>query len=672
MRGSLTMQVGWKHIVRVLLGGCLWLAATAWPSAAASADLSKLSIEDLMELRIESVSKFEQKLIEAPASVSIVTSDDIKRYGYRTLAEILRSVRGVTVNYDRNYSYLGLRGFARPGDFNSSYLLLVDGHRLNDSVYNQAHLGHDFLVDVDLIERVEVLRGSGSSLYGTNAFAGIINVKTKSGKDLAGAEAAAAGGRFSTYQGRFSYGQRFDSGVDLLLSGTRYGSGGDRSLFYKEFNDPSTNFGVARKLDGETAGSYFAKLAYAGFSLEGGYVNRFKEIPTASYDALFNRESNTVDKRGFADLRYEHSFANDLGVKARLYYDSYYYKGRYAYDYGMPGSPQWVTNNDIVDARWVGGEWQLTKTLFGSHKVILGSETQYNFQIDQFNFDIASYLNERRSNLNWAVYLQDEFEIVKDLRLNAGLRYDRYKLFGGTVNPRIALVYKPWEKTVVKAIYGQAFRAPNAYELYWNQPGVAKGNTSLTAETIRSAELVWQQYLGMELWGNLNLYYKRMQDLITQEIDPNDGLLVFQNSKKLQGRGVELEIEGQWRGGLRGRLSYALQQIKDLDTGALQPNAATHLVKFNLVAPLYGDQLFGGLEQQFTSQRKTLAGGHTGSFFISNLTVTSPNVVRGLDLSASVYNLFDRKYSDLGSGEHSQDKIRQDGRNFRFKLTYRF
>jgi iron complex outermembrane receptor protein len=113
---------------------------------------------------------------EAPSSVTIVTSEDIRRYGYRTLAELLRSVRGFYTSYDRSYTSLGVRGFGQPGDYNSRILLLLDGHRLNDNIYDSAMLGTEFILDIDLIERVEISRGPGSSLYGNNAFFAVVKL----------------------------------------------------------------------------------------------------------------------------------------------------------------------------------------------------------------------------------------------------------------------------------------------------------------------------------------------------------------------------------------------------------------------------------------------------------------------------------------------------------------
>src|SRR4030042_5248923 len=174
-----------------------------------SPDLTQLGIEELMEIEVATVygaSKYEQKVTEAPSSVTVITAEEIRKYGYRTLADILRSVRGFYVTYDRNYNYLGSRGFSRPGDYNTRFLLLVDGHRINDNVYDGAYFGTEFIIDVDLIERVEIIRGPGSSLYGTNAFFGVINIITKQGRDFKGTEISGEAGSFDTYKGRLSYG----------------------------------------------------------------------------------------------------------------------------------------------------------------------------------------------------------------------------------------------------------------------------------------------------------------------------------------------------------------------------------------------------------------------------------------------------------------------------------
>src|ERR1700737_269716 len=174
-------------------------------------NLLDMSLEDLMSIEIDSVygaSGFMQKVTEAPASVTIITSEEIQRYGYRTLADILRSVRGFYVSNDRNYSYLGVRGYGLPGDYNSRITLLIDGHRLNDNIFDGALIGTEFPIDVDLIDRVEVIRGPNSSLYVASAFLGVINVITKRGRDLQKISVAGQVASYGSSQGRVSYGDR--------------------------------------------------------------------------------------------------------------------------------------------------------------------------------------------------------------------------------------------------------------------------------------------------------------------------------------------------------------------------------------------------------------------------------------------------------------------------------
>src|SRR2546426_471141 len=193
-------------------------ASAATNSGQKPPDLTELSLEALMEIRVPTVygaSKFEQKTTEAPSSITVVTSDEIKKYGHRTLADVFQSVQGLHVSYDRNYAFLGIRG-VNLGDFNSRILLLIDGHRVNNNLTDGAFIDTAFVLDVDLVDRVEIIRGPGSLLYGNNAFFGVINVITREGKQLDGAEVSGEFASYDTYKGRVTYGKPLTNGVQLL------------------------------------------------------------------------------------------------------------------------------------------------------------------------------------------------------------------------------------------------------------------------------------------------------------------------------------------------------------------------------------------------------------------------------------------------------------------------
>jgi outer membrane cobalamin receptor len=202
----------------------LWLIMFLFLALPATAqegtkDLGEASLEELGTIQVYSASKHMQNASDAPSSVTVITADEIQKCGYRTLADILQSVRGFYITSDRDYSFVGVRGFGRLGDWNPRILLLIDGHRVNNNILGQAMIGTEFLLDVDLIERIEIIRGPNSSLYGADAFFAVINVITRTPPQLKGVELSLTPASFGTYQGRASYGGQY-KGIDMLLSGS--------------------------------------------------------------------------------------------------------------------------------------------------------------------------------------------------------------------------------------------------------------------------------------------------------------------------------------------------------------------------------------------------------------------------------------------------------------------
>lgn len=637
--------------------------------ASKNSDLTEVPLETLMQMEVPTVysaSKFEQKATEAPSSISVVTSDEIKLYGYRTLADILRSLQGFYVSYDRNYAFLGSRGI-NLGDFNSRTLILVNGHRINNNLSDGAYIDTAFILDVDLIDRVEVIRGPGSVLYGNNALFGVINVVTRKGGQINGVEASGEYGSFDAYKGRLTIGKAFTNGFELLLSGSYYHSDGAEDLFYPQFNTPAQNNGVAHNLDDDQYGSFFGSVSFRDFSLEGAFIRREKGNPTAQYFTTFNDERlETVDERSYANLKYAHQFPEVVDVTAQLYYD------RADFDIGYPvGSP--TASGFFKESQageWWGTELQLSKRIFDRHMLSVGAEYRDDFRQDQRVFDPntgQNFTDNHRTRQSYGAYAEGDFEILTNLHLSAGVRLDRYGEFDPKVNPRVAAIYSPFERSTFKAIYASAFRTPNFLEL--SDPRFQ----DISPEDIKGVELVYEQGIGRYLRSSLCGFYNFMDNLIVFESGNFTNLDV-------RSKGLELALEGNWNG-LRGRTSYTFQDVRNITEESRLADSPEHLFKFNLSVPLWKDKVFAGLEYQYTSRRytqfttttgQTLPGADVSAYGVFNVTLFSQNVVKNLEFSASVYNILGQHYADPATRFHLQDQIPQDGRTFRLKLTYRF
>lgn len=640
------------------------LALAAYAGAAcagAPADLTVLPLEQLLSMEVYSAAKFVQKASQAPALVTVISAADIRRYGWRTLADVARSVRGMYVSYDRNYSYLGERGFLRPGDYNTRFLLLVDGNRVNDAVYDQAPLGGEFPVELDLIDRIEFVPGPGSSIHGSNAFFGVINVVTRKAADLPGTRATLEAGSAGARKASASSSWRAPGGAEFLLAASSHRSDG-ANLYYREFDTPEQNHGVAEGLDYERGERMLASATSGPFSLSLMHARRLKGVPTASFFQPFNDpRSNTTDRQTYVNAAWQTGAGGQEQAKARLFWGAYDSFGDYV-------NADASLNHDGSSARWWGAELSLASKRHAGHALLAGLDYQRDYRLHQFTYDVLpyySYLDDQRAGSRAGLYLQDEMALSARTVLNLGLRYDRASGAAGVASPRLAVIHQLGSDTTVKFISGSAFRAPNAFERYYAFPGPGGQlpNPALAPERIRSSELALVRQLGPNARLSATAFNVTVNAIISQVRSANAPETRFENGGPIRARGVELEYERRWLSGAALRTSYSLARVGD----GQQVNAPRQLAKLNLACPLGGGAWRGAAEAQYVGAR-----GAAPAFWLLNANLARARLFRNAEASLGLYNLLDKHYADPGSVEHRQQLITQDGRTLRARISYAF
>lgn len=641
--------------------------------ASTEIDLTELSIEELMNVEITSASKKPEQLSKTPAAVFIIDHEDITRFGYTDLSEILRRVTGMYVNSDRNYSYLGVRGYARPGDYNTRVLLLIDGHRINDPLYDMATIEQSLPLDVRSIERIEVVKGPGSALWGTNALLAVINIITRTGRDMEGGRAAAG---YQSYGGSnlyLEYGESHENGFEIAAAVSTTSTNGQESIYFPEFDDPSTNNGVAQGLDGEKASKGYISASYKGLDLLYISGTRKKDIPTAPWDAYFNYPGTfTVDERSLMEISYKKNINPDRNgnLLLRVYKDHYYYYGDYIYDYGLEEP---VIYSDMAESNWCGAEVCYSQDLSPKLSATFGAEYVNVYQIVQEGYDVDpyyEYCNLSSSFTQRSFYIQADFEILDNLKLTAGTRLDNYSTFGSNWSPRAAVVYCPSQKTSLKLLYGNAFRAPNEYERTYTSVGGPIANYDLEPEHIETTEIVWEQRMGKNSRLVTSLFHFCLDDIITQ-VELPEGDLQFQNLDSIESSGVEISFEAKTDSGQTGYMGISATDVRDKATESSISNSPQFTAVGGISMPLNSRRMYISPEVQYVGNRTTLLEETCPGYAVVNLTIGTNNPADCFNYTLSVHNLFDTQVYVPGSYEHAMDLIPQDGRTFNLQASYR-
>lgn len=658
--------------IRAIAALCCALSLIGTVSAQPSPDqdLMALSIEELTKVKVYSASRHLESVRQAPSAVTVITAAEIRNYGWRTLADVLRTVRGFYIAYDRDYSYIGVRGFQRSGDYNSRILLLIDGHRLNNNVYDSAQIGSEFSLDLDLVDHIEIVRGPSSSLFGSNAVFGVINVITRRPRNTPTFEVSGDTSSFLGRSGRVTFSWQKDR-FSTLMSSTMGRSNGHSRLFFPEFASSVPNSGYALDIDGENYENSFADVEYGNLRVEGLLSRRMKQLPTAPYGTNFNDPGVTsVDSRGYLDVNYHREVSNLTQIEVRTYYDSYDSVGGGSFGGSDPFTHFMGISRGSAD--WAGVETTVGH-MIGRHRITVGGQYEYSWRVDQKNYVVGGPMIENDHHQPWltAVFGEAELQLARELRVIAGGRFDWYESFGGTSSPRVALIYAPTPRTSLKYIFGQAFRAPNAFEDYYADTVViATPALYLKPETIQSHDVVLEHNLTswLELTGEA--FYNHMDNLIDQQPDESTGLVRFVNNGKERGRGFEVELEAKRHSGLAGRASYTLADASDSLLNSRLANSPLHTARLNGTVPL-SQVAFAGLELLFMSPQNTYQNTRLSSSLLANATFATKPLANRWQFSFSCYNVMDRQWFSPGGLELRQSKIQQDGRTFRFKVSYR-
>ncbi|HMX16738.1 MAG TPA: TonB-dependent receptor [Rhodocyclaceae bacterium] len=633
-----------------------------------------LDLEELLRVRVIRTPKFSVNAETTPSSVSVLTREEIRAYGWQTLADALRTLNGYTVSSDHTYSFVGVRGISVPGDYRSRLQVLIDGIPVNENIYGSVNFENSFPLDMGLVDRIEVVRGPSASVYGGDSSLGVVNVVTRGADSLKGTEVALGLGSGRAADARVSWGGATAGGADLVLSYSGSGARGHRVNF-PELASAGIDT-TASGVEGDRADKFFGRMKLGGWRATLVHSERDRHVPTGSYATEFNEgRHRETDSFTLAEVANDLEFDRRNSLHTRLYGGRYAYTGDFPYLY-----PPYVVNRDRAVGEWLGFESRILSTAWADHRWIAGVEYKDNLRQYQRNDDEGfgcfgvgptPCLDDRRKSRQFSVYAQDEMAVADATRLTLGLRHDHMTDMPGHWSPRLGLVHQSENAGIFKLLYASAFSDPTVYQRYYTTPGFPVGNLVLTPESVRSLDLTWEGRLGPRTKAMSSLYFFRVRDMLG--VDQGTGTTI--NLPPTVSRGLEFELQHRWASGVALRAGYTFQSVHMERTRV--ENIARHALKGNLTIPLAGNAWLAALEGEALSRRPTaLPGGWVAGHVLADANLIHRPAGARWEANLGIHNLTNRRYQDPVALDATlggpRDRMNQLGRTVRLGLTAHF
>jgi outer membrane receptor protein involved in Fe transport len=460
-------------------------------------------------------------------------------------------------------------------------------------------------------------------------------------------------------------------GGGLLLTGSALSTQGEADVVLPR-PDGADEDAVARHVDQDHARDVSFLYTKGPLRVDGLACTRRKVIPTQSYGTLLgDRRAHTTDARGFARAAVE---GHLLGcrVTGSVAGDAFKYDGRYPYD-----DEEAPIAGDDADGAWIGAQVLARRALKG-HDVTVGGGLQWHrvessiwsAREDGSRVETIEMPTDRYHASQ--VFAQDIATLGERWELVAGGRYDEDSRFGGHAAARASVAWSVGPRTVVKAIVGNAFRAPSSYELHYTDDGDTQlPNPDLDPEQVETVEVSFERDIGRRGHTRLSAFHVNVDDLI-DVVDLGDGVIQYQNTGEARSEGVEIEARLRAPGGLMAHAHVALQNVTQCGSGARLPNTPQASGGAGLSVPVVREHLFASVLVRGMGERPTLAGKGAPAYAVSDASLVYRSGDLPLEFSVRAQNLFDTRYVEPGFIEHPSGTLPQQRRFIAARVIYSF
>jgi outer membrane receptor for ferrienterochelin and colicin len=571
-------------------------------------DFFELSLEELIKIEIASTQK--QTIYSSPSSVYVISSQQLKAMGIDDLQALLNFVPGFQSTRDVEQgtaNRISARG--RSSALSESVLVQINGERIND-LYTGGISILNRMLDLGNVAHIEIIRGPGSALYGSNAFLGVVNIVTETGQNEINFSMKTNG----SVESNISVSNQFDElqVLDIYLSGYK-----DRGDSY-EITDL---YGITDSVkDPSNGADLYIMYTHHNLKLKGRYMEReLKDF--LALGSIGNGVNNEQTEQWSFDIDYAGKITNQLDYNMSLYHSTDHWNTTaLLIPKAVEIAPDFALDSDFIGGPHLSSQvnkasFNMSYTLNNSHLISMGtsfevskitdvytSTTHNLFTLEEYGTSIdltgEQSFNVKKSRQIFSLYIQDQWHINENWELTTGVRHDNYNDFGSSTSPRLAFVFKPQEKQSVKLMYGTAFRAPNFLELYDRNNYVDFGNVNLNAEEVETIELSWLSTLShwhFEITA-FNNSFKNLIRLDEPVEHPENPFFApsFTNNSGISSRGVESEIQYKLTNHFNAKLLWNwFTKDSDINVsrnfGSLMFNYHNEQIQINLSAYFRGE-----------------------------------------------------------------------------------